>query len=59
MSTPRPLYASAITDAIATGELDQLKKLQALAEAHLNEYGDINSLLAALKIEIAKLGARS
>lgn len=59
MSTPRPLYAAAITDAIASGELDQLRKLQALAEEHVNEYGDVSSLLAALKVEIAKLGARS
>jgi hypothetical protein len=57
MSTPRPLYASAITDAIAGGDLEQLRKLQALAEEHVNEYGDINTLLAQLKIEIAKLKA--
>jgi hypothetical protein len=57
MSTPRPLYAAAITDAIASGELDQLRKLQALAEEHLNEYGDIGTLLAQLKVEIAKLKA--
>ncbi|WP_082554832.1 MULTISPECIES: DUF1843 domain-containing protein [unclassified Caulobacter] len=53
--TPRPLYASAITDAIAGGDLDQLRKLQSLAEAHLEEYGDIGALLAQLKVEIAKL----
>jgi hypothetical protein len=57
MSTPRPLYASAITDAIAGGDLDQLRKLQALAEEHLSEHGDIGTLLAQLKIEIAKLKA--
>ncbi len=59
MSTPRPLYASAITDGIAQGDLAQLRKLQALAEEHVNEYGDVASLLAALKVEIAKLGAQS
>lgn len=59
MSTPRPLYAAAITDAIVGGDLDQLRKLQALAEEHVAEYGDVGTLLAALKVEIAKLGARS
>jgi hypothetical protein len=53
--TPIPLYASAITDAIAGGDLDQLRKLQALAESHLEEHGDIGALLAQLKVEIAKL----
>lgn len=55
--TPRPLYASAITDAIASGDLDQLRKLQALAEAHLEEHGDVGALLAQLKVELAKLKA--
>lgn len=55
MSTPRPLYAVAITDAVASGDLNQLKKVQALAEEHLKEYGDIATLLEALKIEISKL----
>jgi hypothetical protein len=58
MSTPRPLYASAITDAIVGGDLDQLRKLQDLAEAHLKEYGDIGTLLTQLKVEIAKLGKK-
>jgi hypothetical protein len=53
--TPRPLYASAITDAIAGGDLDQLRELQNLAEAHVSEHGDIAALLAQLKVEIAKL----
>jgi hypothetical protein len=53
--TPIPLYGQAITDAIAGGDLDQLRKLQSLAEAHLEEYGDIGALLAQLKVEIAKL----
>jgi len=55
MTTPRPLYASAITDAIAGGDATQLRKLHDLAEAHVKEYGDIRSLLAQLKVEIAKL----
>jgi hypothetical protein len=53
--TPVPLYGLAITDAIAGGDLEQLRKLRALAEAHLEEHGDIRALLAQLKVEIAKL----
>ncbi len=57
MSSFRPLYAVTITDAIASGEIEQLKKLAAEAEAHVQQYGDVQTLLAALKIEIAKLEA--
>ncbi|MBO9710170.1 MAG: DUF1843 domain-containing protein [Caulobacter sp.] len=53
--TPRPLYAAAITDAIAQGDLGQLTKIQALAEQHVKEHGDIAALLAQIKVEIAKL----
>ena len=55
--TPRPLYASAITDAIAHGDLKQLHELQRLAETHIKEHGDIATLLSQLKVEIAKLKA--
>jgi len=58
MSTPRPLYAAAITDGIAQGDLDQLQKLKSLAEQHLTEYGDISTLLTQLKVEIAKIQSR-
>jgi len=53
--TPIPLYGQAITDAIAGGDLDQLRKLQTLAESHLEEHDDIGALLAQIKVEIAKL----
>lgn len=53
----RPLYAGAITDAVATGDLEKLKKLEAEAQEHVNTYGDVATLLAALKIEISKLEA--
>ena len=53
--TPIPLYGQAITDAIAGGDLDQLRQLQTLAESHLEEHGDIGALLAQIKVEIAKL----
>jgi hypothetical protein len=50
-----PLYGQALTDGIAKGDLAELQGLQAKAEAHLKEYGDIPTLLAVLKVEIAKL----
>lgn len=53
--TPVPLYGHAITEAIAGGDLDQLRKLQTLAESHLEEHGDVGALLTQLKVEIAKL----
>lgn len=52
--TPIPLYAVAITEGIAKGDLDQLRKLHDLAEAHVKEHGDIGALLSQLKVEIAK-----
>lgn len=51
-------YGVAITEAIASGELAKLKAAQAAAETHLAQYGDIPSLLAVLKVEIAKLEAK-
>ncbi|EJL25072.1 Protein of unknown function (DUF1843) [Caulobacter sp. AP07] len=53
--TPIPLYAAAITQAVSGGDLDQLRKLQSLAEEHVREHGDISTLLSLLKVEIAKL----
>jgi hypothetical protein len=53
--TPVPLYGQAITDAIVGGDLATLERLRDQAEAHLKEYGDIPTLLALLKVEIAKL----
>lgn len=52
--TPIPLYAAAITEAIAKGDLAQLRQLETLAETHLKEHGDIGALLSQLKVEIAK-----
>jgi len=49
------LYGQAITDGIAKGDLAELQRLQTQAEAHLTEYGDVPTLLTALKVEIAKL----
>ena len=52
--TPIPLYAAAITEGIAKGDLAELRKLQTLAETHLKEHGDVGALLSQLKVEIAK-----
>ena len=51
-------YGVAVTDAIASGDLARLKEAEAAAEAHLAVYGDIPTLLALLKVEIAKLQGR-
>lgn len=51
-------YGVAVTDAIASGELARLKEAEAAAEAHVKEYGDVPTLLALLKVEIAKLEGR-
>ncbi|GEM_PF-1044683 len=52
-------YGVAVTDAIASGELARLKEAHAAAEAHLAEHGDVATALALLKLEIAKLEAKS
>jgi hypothetical protein len=52
------LYGQTITDGIAKGDLAELQRLHAQAEAHLAEYGDIPTLLSLLKVEIAKLEGR-
>jgi len=49
------LYGPAMTQGIAGGDLAELQRLAAEAEKHLEQYGDIPSLLAVLKVEIAKL----
>ncbi len=49
------LYAAAMTEAIASGQVGEMRRLAAEAETHLAQYGDIPSLLALLKVEIAKL----
>ena len=51
---PVPPYGTAIQDAIAKGDLSQMKKVAQEAEAYLRQTGDLRSSLAALQIEIAK-----
>jgi len=52
-----PMYMATITDAIAKGDLAQMKTLQAQAEEVLAAYGDVPTALQLLKIEIAKAEA--
>jgi len=52
---PLPPYGVAIQQAIAKGDLANMKSVAAAAEAHLKEYGDVRSALELLKVEIAKL----
>ncbi len=52
---PAPPYGPAIHQAIAKGDLAQMKQVAAQAEEHLNQAGDVSAALVALKVEIAKL----
>jgi hypothetical protein len=49
-----PPYGPPIVDAIARGDLAQMKALVVQAERHLREHGDIKALLEVLKVEIAR-----
>lgn len=52
------LYGHAMTEAIASGQVSEMRRLAAEAEAHVAEYGDVATMLALLKVEIAKLEGR-
>jgi hypothetical protein len=58
---PKPpivvLYGATIHNAVASGDLDQMKKIAAEAEAHLQAHGNVSAALETLKAEIAKLEA--
>jgi uncharacterized protein DUF1843 len=47
-------YGPPIQEAIAKGDLAQMKQLAAETERYLQEVGDVPAALQALKIEIAK-----
>jgi len=49
------LYGVTIHNAAAGGNLAEMKKVAAEAEANLKSYGNVSAALEALKIEIAKL----
>lgn len=55
LSTSVRPYGVAITQAIASGDLDTMKQVAALAETHIDTHGDVATALYALKIEIAKI----
>jgi hypothetical protein len=52
---PVPPYGTAIYQAIAKGDLAQMKKLVREAEQFLAEHGDVRSAIEVLKSEIQKL----
>lgn len=52
---PMPLYAAAIGDVIAKGDLAKMKELAASAEDYLAKGADIQGALAKLKAEITRL----
>jgi len=54
----RVLYGPPIQDAIAKGDLSQMKRLAAEAEDHLSKVGDVSAALEYLKIEIAKIESK-
>ena len=47
-------YGPPIQEAIAKGDLAQMKQVAAAVEQHLQQVGDVRSALEYLKIEIAK-----
>ncbi len=54
MSGPVPPYGVAIHEAIARGDLAEMKRVAQEAEKYLQQAGDVSSALTQLKIEIAK-----
>ena len=54
-TNPVALYAVTIHNCAAGGNLAEMKKVAAEAEAHLKSHGDVSAALEALEIEIAKL----
>ena len=51
-------YGPPIHQAIAKGDLAEMKKLAANAERWLAEHGDVRYALEALKVEIARAEAK-
>ena len=52
-------YGVGIRDAVASGDLDQMREVQASAEQYLADAGDLPAALEALKLEIAKLEGKA
>ncbi|HEX8168185.1 MAG TPA: DUF1843 domain-containing protein [Beijerinckiaceae bacterium] len=51
------LYGPAITEAIAKGDVAEMRRLKDLAEKHVKEHGNVAAVLEHLKVEIAKAKA--
>ncbi|WP_200817605.1 DUF1843 domain-containing protein [Calothrix rhizosoleniae] len=49
------LYAAAIHESAASGDLQRMKAMTRQAEEWLKEAGDVSAALEALKLEIIKL----
>jgi hypothetical protein len=58
MPGPEPPYGTAIQQAIARGDLAEMKRVAREAEQFLAAHGDLRASLEALKIEIYKLEYR-
>lgn len=54
MSANKILYGVAIREAIASGDVEQMRSVAKEAEEHLQEYGNISAAAEALKVEIQK-----
>jgi peptidase E len=50
-----PPYGVAIHQAVASGDLAQMKAAAQQAEAYLQEWGNVPAALESLKLEISKL----
>jgi len=56
MAASTALYGVGIHEAIKSGDLKAMKKIQKEAEAYLESHGDVAAALEVLKAEIAKSG---
>jgi Domain of unknown function (DUF1843) len=56
---PLPPYGEAIQQAVASGDLAKMKAVAKAAEEHIARWGNVPAALEALKLEIAKLEAKS
>lgn len=54
MSANKILYGVAIREAIASGDVEQMRSVAKEAEEHLQEHGNISAAAEALKVEIQK-----
>ena len=57
MSNVKP-YGLAIQQAVASGDLEEMRQAAKDAEEHVAQYGNVPAALEALRIEISKLEAK-